>query len=335
MRQRESVSVSKESSSLRTPRIVTAKITDFGLAKRLDDVSQTASGAVMGTPSYMAPEQAHGDTHAIGPSVDIYALGAVLYEMLTGRPPFKAATVLDTLWQVMHQEPVPPTQAASPPAARFGNDLPEMSAKRRSQRYATATELADDLHRFLLNEPIGARPVGRLERGWRWLNPAVASLLATAAASLLLGTGVAWSFALKAQTSEGLALKAQARWDTSQDQAEATCIAPINKRPRPTSNGCAPSGNSTWHGGISSRPSCNGWGPSTSTIPCAAWSYFMTRRRARTTCATWPGDSSTACADANSRCFENQRPASRSWRFSRRVTCSRSTALSASCRFGN
>src|SRR5262249_56440524 len=89
----------------------TPKITDFGLAKRLDaEGSQTQSGALLGTPSYMAPEQAAGQTRALGPATDVYALGAILYELLTGRPPFKAATVLETLEQVRSQEPGPPRQ---------------------------------------------------------------------------------------------------------------------------------------------------------------------------------------------------------------------------------
>src|SRR5262249_4377691 len=87
----------------------TPKITDFGLAKKLDEVGQTASGAVMGTPSYMAPEQAGGKTGCIGPACDVYALGAILYECLTGRPPFKAATALDTIMQLVSDEPVAPT----------------------------------------------------------------------------------------------------------------------------------------------------------------------------------------------------------------------------------
>ncbi len=88
----------------------TPKITDFGLARKLDQAGQTNTGSVMGTPSYMAPEQAGGRTQEIGPTTDIYALGAILYECLTGRPPFKAATPLDTVLQVLADPPVPPTQ---------------------------------------------------------------------------------------------------------------------------------------------------------------------------------------------------------------------------------
>jgi serine/threonine-protein kinase len=96
----------------------TPKITDFGLAKKLDQAGQTASHAILGTPSYMAPEQAGGQSKAIGSAVDIYALGAILYELLTGRPPFKAATPLDTLLQVVSEEPVPSGQPGSPTTLR-------------------------------------------------------------------------------------------------------------------------------------------------------------------------------------------------------------------------
>src|SRR5205807_2782184 len=88
----------------------TPKVTDFGLAKRLDEAGQTATGAVMGTPSYMAPEQAEGKGKEVGPPADVYALGAILYECLTGRPPFRAATLMETLLQVVGEEPVPPRQ---------------------------------------------------------------------------------------------------------------------------------------------------------------------------------------------------------------------------------
>jgi len=108
----------------------TAKIADFGLAKKLDaGAGQTRTGAVMGTPSYMAPEQADGKSKEVGPATDVYALGAILYECLTGRPPFKAATVMETLQQVMADDPVPPRQLQSRTAARSGDGLPEMSGE--------------------------------------------------------------------------------------------------------------------------------------------------------------------------------------------------------------
>jgi tRNA A-37 threonylcarbamoyl transferase component Bud32 len=188
----------------------TPKITDFGLAKKLDDVGQTQSGAVMGTPSYMAPEQASGNTKEIGLSCDVYALGAILYELLTGRPPFKAATALETIKQVVGDEPVPPSRL-KPGVPR---DLETISLKclhkEPGKRYASALALAEDLRRFQAGEPIAARPVGRVERGWRWCrrNPALAAALMAVAAALLLGTLVTSGFAIQTrreiQITDGL-----------------------------------------------------------------------------------------------------------------------------------
>jgi WD40 repeat protein/tetratricopeptide (TPR) repeat protein len=168
------------------------KITDFGLAKQLgDEQARTASGSVMGTPSYMAPEQAEGRVRDISPATDVYSLGAVLYEQLTGRPPFKAATLLDTLDQVRSQEPVPLRQFQ----AKIPHDLQTICLKclekEAAKRYADAYELAEDLRRFLAREPIRAKPLGRAARGWRWCrrNPVVASLL-TAVGVLVLVVSV-------------------------------------------------------------------------------------------------------------------------------------------------
>jgi eukaryotic-like serine/threonine-protein kinase len=158
------------------------KITDFGLAKRIeDDSSQTKSGTLMGTPSYMSPEQARGDTREIGVLSDQYSLGAILYELLTGRPPFAGPTMLETLYQVRHQEPVPPTRLQP----RCPRDLETICLKclqkEPHQRYANCQALAEDLHRFLAGEPIRARPVSWFEHGWRWCrrNPRVAILSAS------------------------------------------------------------------------------------------------------------------------------------------------------------
>jgi serine/threonine-protein kinase len=174
------------------------KITDFGLAKKLDEVGQTQSGAVMGTPSYMAPEQAQGHKD-IGPTVDVYALGAILYELLTGRPPFKAATMFDTLAQTIANAPVPPRQLNPQVPRDLETICLKCLEKEPRHRYTSAAALADDLAHFMAGKPIWARPVGRWERAAKWVrrNKVVAALLL--ATALLLGsTAVATVLALKA-----------------------------------------------------------------------------------------------------------------------------------------
>ena len=168
----------------------TPKITDFGLAKKLDDVGQTQSGTIMGTPSYMAPEQAQGKKD-LGPPADIWALGALLYECLTGRPPFKGATPLETVMQVVSKEPVPPSQLQP----RTSRDLETICLKCLQKlpvsRYHSAEELAEDLARLQRGEPIRARPVGPLSHLVRWCrrNPLVAGLTALVVLLLLASLG--------------------------------------------------------------------------------------------------------------------------------------------------
>ena len=168
----------------------TPKIADFGLAKRLDDnQGHTQTGEIMGTPDYMAPEQAAGRTREIGPWTDIYALGAILYDMLTGRPPFQAPSVLEALELVRSQEPVPPSRLR----LKLSRDLETICLKALQKeprkRYASALEMAEDLRCFLAGEPIKARPVGSIERAVRWCrrNRVVALLLLVLSVVFLSG----------------------------------------------------------------------------------------------------------------------------------------------------
>jgi tetratricopeptide (TPR) repeat protein len=224
----------------------TPKITDFGLAKRLEpDSGQTRTGAVLGTPSYMAPEQAEGKTHEIGPPADIYALGAVLYDLITGRPPFRGASVLDTLEQVRTVEPTPPSRHQAMLPLDLDIICLTCLQKEPRKRYATAGALAEDLRRFLEGEPILARPTPAWERGYKWTkrHPATAALVAVSALALIgFGTGgVAWAVQADAlrkdadqERMHAVALKNLA--DEAREKAEANERLAQQERARAASN---------------------------------------------------------------------------------------------------
>src|SRR5262249_9853236 len=164
--------------------LLTPKVTDFGLARWLGkETGLTKTGVIIGTPSYMAPEQACGQVRAIGPATDVYALGAVLYETLTGRPPFLATTAVDTLEQVRHQEPVSVTRLQPQGPRDPGTICMKCLQKDRHKRSPPAAALAEDVRRFRAHEPIQARRVGTVERAWRWCRrkPVVAGLAAAVA----------------------------------------------------------------------------------------------------------------------------------------------------------
>jgi serine/threonine protein kinase/tetratricopeptide (TPR) repeat protein len=196
------------------------KIADFGLAKRVDeDSSQTQSGTILGTPSYMAPEQASGKNREIGPAADIYSLGAILYEMLVARPPFKAGSPIDTVRQVIEQEPVPPRQLEPRVPLDLETICLKCLEKEPAKRFATAAELADDLHRFVHDEPIRARPTPAWERAWKWgkRRPTTVALLAVCALAvvgLVLGIAI-HNASLRGRLDEALEKE---RWARRREQ---------------------------------------------------------------------------------------------------------------------
>jgi serine/threonine-protein kinase len=197
------------------------KISDFGLAKwtqregRDGILSVTQTGEILGTPNYMAPEQAGGMIRQVGPASDVFALGAILYEMLTGRPPFAADTPWHVLNRVMHDEPVAPTQAQP----RLPRDLETICLtcleKNQERRYASAETLANDLQAFLAGDPIQARPPTALERIGRWARrrPTTAALVAVAVVGLCgLVLGVSQENALAAGAVAAVSLLLAAWW---------------------------------------------------------------------------------------------------------------------------
>jgi serine/threonine-protein kinase len=210
-----------------------AKITDFGLARYMDDDSSlTKTGILLGTPGYMAPEQASGNARHVGPAADIYALGAILYELLTGQPPFRGDTPFQTVDKVLTTEPTPPRRLQPKLPRDVETICMKCLQKRPEQRYATAEALADDLHRFLNDKSITARPVPRAEHVWRWCrrNPWVAGL--SAAVFLLVLTVAVGSSIGMIQLRSALndseksnKQKELQRWQTRVEQARANRLS--------------------------------------------------------------------------------------------------------------
>jgi eukaryotic-like serine/threonine-protein kinase len=185
------------------------KIADFGVARRLEGgAGQTKTGDVLGTPSYMAPEQVAAKTGTVGPAVDVYALGAILYELLTGRPPFQGASPYDVLRQAASADPVPPRRLQPRTPADLETIALKCLEKDPKKRYHSAEALADDLRRFLADLPIQARPAGPVERLGRWArrNHGLAAAVGLAAAALLALTALSVGFGVY-QGQEAAALR--------------------------------------------------------------------------------------------------------------------------------
>ena len=224
---------------VRNPLVISSavpKITDFGLAKRFivadsesdqtegglspHHTGNTRTGAVMGTPSYIAPEQAAGKNRDVGPAADIYALGAILYELLTGRPPFRGETPLDTVLQVLSDEPAPPRQLHSKIPRDLETICLKCLKKDPRKRYESADAMSDDLQRYLSGQTITARPVGFWERGVKLAKRRPTAVLmfvtVTLAVLTLLGISLSFNFELR-QAAEREQAKARAASKAEQD----------------------------------------------------------------------------------------------------------------------
>jgi tetratricopeptide (TPR) repeat protein len=200
------------------------KIADFGLAKRIDsDTGQTESGQIVGSPSYMAPEQAKGQSRKVGPPADVYALGAILYEMLTGRPPFKGETPMETVRQVIDDDPVAPSKLVPKVARDLETVCLKCLHKEPARRYESAALLADDLTHFLRGEPIRARRTPVWERAGKWARRRPLAAASWIAVVLATFGAVAVLFAYQRSLLEGSQklLAAQTTGNSLQQEADA------------------------------------------------------------------------------------------------------------------
>jgi WD40 repeat protein len=198
------------------------KIADFGLARHLEGPGLSATGSILGTPSYMAPEQASGVTHRLGPAVDVYALGATLYECLTGRPPFLGASPVDTVLLVLSADAVPPRSLQPGVPGDLETICLKCLHKEPARRYASAAELADDLARYLDGRPILARPVGPLERGLKWARrrPALAAFWGMTFLAALTVFAVVLGYNFRLERLYGEAERARQNEQAERERAE-------------------------------------------------------------------------------------------------------------------
>ncbi len=235
----------------------TPRVTDFGLAKRIEaDSNLTATGQVMGTPSYMPPEQALGEP--VGRLADVYSLGAVLYHLLTARPPFRTASVVETLRQVVDQRPVAPSQLNAAIDRDLETIVLKTLEKDAGRRYQSATEMAEDLDRYLAREPIKARPISSVERALRWArrNKAYAALMSFLILSLVAIAGVsvlaATVYRRQAITEATLREQAEDAMEDTRGQLYANHMSDLSESlESPYQLGKAREQLSTWHPGLS------------------------------------------------------------------------------------
>lgn len=210
------------------------KVTDFGLAKRAGHQDLTKSGTVMGTPAYMAPEQARGGTKFVGPSADIYAIGVILYECITGRRPFESDDAIALIRMVIDDSPPKPRQIVSQISRDLERICLKCLEKAPHERYPSAAALADDLHRFAVGEPISVRPATPVEQAFKWAKryPTRAGLIGLSIiAGLLMGISISvfglWQRAESAKADVEVALGVA---ESAQSQAEAARFEAVEAR---------------------------------------------------------------------------------------------------------
>ena len=209
------------------------KITDFGLARRVEEPGDTKTGQIIGTPSYLAPEQAQGLEGWSTPAVDIYGIGAVLYEALTGRPPFRSATSFETLRQVIHEEPVSPSRLQQKLPRDIVTICLKCLRKDPAKRYASCGELAEDLQRFQAGEPIRARRVSPVVRGLKWVrrHPLVSGLAFAFLATLItLGVVLVKNSIETSQLNEDLQAESKKAREEQQEAEKMRKAAEFERR---------------------------------------------------------------------------------------------------------